>query len=60
MACQCLLYVYIERSDGSDPETETGLFFSLDDVVWSIYLYHASRVTRRVFERVVPPTRNCV
>ena len=47
MACQCLFYVYIERSDGNDRETQTGLFFSLDDVV-CIYLYTASRVTRRV------------
>jgi hypothetical protein len=56
MACQCLLYVYIERSDGSDPDTQTGLFFlPLYGGVKcerpkrvSLYLYYPSRVTRRV------------
>jgi hypothetical protein len=68
MACQYLLYVYIERSDGSDPETQTGLFFlplyggvtcglnGLKPKRLSLYLLPVTR-DKACVERVVPPSQ---
>lgn len=70
MTFQRVLYFHIERSDGSsDPETQTGIFFSLGlyskmlpeclspSRCWPKTLCNASRVTRRVLTASCLQTR---